>query len=123
MCKNIFLCSICFQNLFGLIIFIDFIKVFICSFFLLLLIDLFGIIVPTLRVAIKAIYRSGILNPFAFRLNTYEATIMRQKVLKGLCQSNKSEINLFMALKSEEMTNITKQNKIICNGIAIIIIN
>ena len=39
--------------------------------------------------------------PLAFRLNTYEASRIRQKVLEGLCMRNKSEINLFIALKSE----------------------
>lgn len=90
------------------------------------LVELFGVIAPTLRAAIKAIYRNGVLNPetsqqcevitsaswaafynlelvvaLAFRLNTYEASRIRQKVLEGLCQRKKSEINLFMALKSE----------------------
>ena len=90
------------------------------------LVELFGVIAPTLRVAIKAIYKSGTLcsvstqrcdlaTPtswatfynlemviaLAFRLNTYEASRIRQKVLEGLCMRNKSEINLFIALKSE----------------------
>ena len=90
------------------------------------LMELFGVIAPTLRAAIKAIYKSGTLNPattqqgeaitsanwatfynlevvisLAFRLNTYEASRIRQKVLEGLCMRNKSEINLFIALKSE----------------------
>ena len=83
-------------------------------------------IAPTLRVTIRAIYMSGTLCPvvtqlcdtitpaswatfynlemvvaLAFRLNTYEASRIRQKVLEGLCMRNKSEINLFIALKSE----------------------
>ena len=70
------------------------------------LVELFGVIAPTLRAAIKAIYKSGALNPattqqgeaitFAnwatfynlevvisleFRLNTYEASRIRAKVL------------------------------------------
>ena len=90
------------------------------------LVELFGVIAPTLRAAIRAIYKSGTLCPIitqrcdmitpacwttfynlevvialAFRLNTYEASRIRQKVLKGLCMRNKSEINLFIALKSE----------------------
>ena len=36
----------------------------------------------------------------AFRLNTYEASRIRKKVLDGLYMRNKSEINLFIALKS-----------------------
>ena len=75
------------------------------------LMELFGVIAPTLRAAIKAIYKSGMLcsvttqqcdtiSPaswatfynlevviaLAFRLNTYEASRIRQKVLESLCQ-------------------------------------
>ena len=75
------------------------------------LVELFGVIAPTLRSAIKAIYRSGTLCPvstqrcdtitpaswatyynfevviaLAFRLNTYEANRIREKVLESLCQ-------------------------------------
>ena len=90
------------------------------------LVELFGVIAPTLRTAIKAIYKSGTLCPvstqrcdlampkswatyynlevviaLAFRLNTYEASRIRAKVLEGLYMRNISEINLFIALKSE----------------------
>ena len=90
------------------------------------LVELFGVLAPTLRAAIKAIYKSEMLCPaatqrcdtitpaswatfynlemvvaLAFRLNTYEASRIRQKVLEGLCMRNKREINLFIALKSE----------------------
>ncbi len=90
------------------------------------LVELFGVIAPTLRTAIKAIYKSGtlcsvstqrcdlatpaswaafynlkVVIALAFRLNTYVASRIRQKVLEGLCMRNKSEINLFIALKSE----------------------
>lgn len=90
------------------------------------LVELFGVLAPTLRAAIKAIYKSEMLCPaatqrcdtitpaswatfynlemvvaLAFRLNTYEASRIRQKVLEGLSMRNKSEINLFIALKSE----------------------
>ena len=76
------------------------------------LVKLFGVIAPTLRAAIKAIYKSGILCPattqrcdlatpqswatfynlevviaLAFLLNTYKASKIRQKVLEGLSQS------------------------------------
>ena len=89
------------------------------------LVELFAVIAPTLQSAIRAIYKSGTLCPvstqrcdlatpaswatfynleviiaLAFRLNTYEASWIRQKVLEGLCMRNKSEINLFIALKS-----------------------
>ena len=74
------------------------------------LVELFGIIAPTLRVAIKAIYKSETLCPVStqrcdlatpkswatfynlevvitltFRLSTYEASRIRQKVLGVLC--------------------------------------
>ena len=90
------------------------------------LVELFGVIAPTIRAVIIAIYKNGTLCPvstqrcdlampkcwatyynlevviaLAFRLNTYEASRIRQKVLEGLCMRNKSEINLFIALKSE----------------------
>ena len=76
------------------------------------LVELFGVISPTLRAAIKAIYKSGTLCPvstqrcdlatpkgwatyynlevaiaLAFLLNTYKASKIRQKVLEGLSQS------------------------------------
>ena len=90
------------------------------------LVELFGVIAPTLRAVIIAIYKNGTLCPvstqrcdlampkcwatyynlevviaLAFRLNTYEASRIRQKVLEGLCMRNKSEINLLITLKSE----------------------
>lgn len=90
------------------------------------LMELFGVIAPTLRAAIKAIYKSGALNPattqqgeamtsanwatyynlevvisLAFRLNTYETSRIRAKVLEGLYMRNKSEINMFITFKSE----------------------
>ena len=74
------------------------------------LVELFGVIAPTLRAAIRAIYKSEMLYPaatqrcdtiipaswatfynlemvvaLAFRLNTYEASRIRQKVLESLC--------------------------------------
>ena len=89
------------------------------------LVELFGVIAPTLRAAIKAIYTSGVLCPvttqrcdlampkswatfynlevviaLAFRLNTYEASRIRQKVLESLTQRKMEVFNLFFALKS-----------------------
>ena len=86
-------------------------------------VELFGVVAPTLRVAIKAIYKSGTLCPvitqrcdlvvskswaiyynlevviaLAFRLNTYEASRIRQKVLEGLCKRKKADINLLISL-------------------------
>ena len=73
------------------------------------LVELFGVVAPTLRSAIKAIYKSGTLSPattqrcdfatptnwatfynlevviaLAFRLNTYEASRIRQQILEML---------------------------------------
>ena len=82
------------------------------------LVELFGVIAPTLRAAIKAIYKSGILCPattqrcdlatpkgwatfynlevviaLAFRLNTYEASRIRQKVLESFSQRKENGSN------------------------------
>ena len=79
------------------------------------LVELFGVIAPTLRTAIKAIYKNGTLcsittqrcklaTPqnwatyynldeviaFAFRLSTYDASRIRQKVLEGFSHRNDS---------------------------------
>ena len=89
------------------------------------LVELFGVIAPTLRVAIKAIYKSGTLCPvstprcdlatpkswatfynlevviaLAFRLNTYEASRIRQKVLESICQRKESGISILLSLES-----------------------
>ena len=89
------------------------------------LVELFGVIAPTLRAAIKAIYKSEMLCPaatqrcdtitpaswatfynlemvvaLAFRLSTYEASRIRQKVLESLTQRKMEVFNLFFALKS-----------------------
>ena len=90
------------------------------------LVELFGVIASTLRAAIKAIYKSGTLYPvstqrcdlatpaswatfynlevviaLAYRLNTYEASRIRQKVLKSLKHWNE---NLFTAIKFDNGT-------------------
>lgn len=94
------------------------------------LVELFGVIAPTLRVAIKAIYKSGTLCPvstqrcdlatpkswatfynlevviaLAFRLNTYEANRIRQKVLEGFSQRKENGINLLISLGREATMN------------------
>ena len=94
------------------------------------LVELFGVIAPTLRAAIKAIYKSRTLCPattqrcdlatpeswatfynleviiaLAFRLNTYEACRIRQKVLKALCQRKESGINLLISLGHDAPMN------------------
>ena len=85
------------------------------------LVELFGVIAPTLRAAIKAIYKSGMVCPvstqrcdlatpaswatfyklevviaLAFRLNSYEASRVRQKVLESLCPRKENEANLLI---------------------------
>ena len=89
------------------------------------LVELFGVIDPTLRVAIKAIYKSGtlcsvstqrcdlatpaswatfynleVVITLAFRLNTYEASRIRQKVLDSICQRKKSRVSLLVSIGS-----------------------
>ena len=94
------------------------------------LVELFGVIVQTLRATIRAIYKSGTLCPvttqqcdlattkswatfynlevviaLAFRLNTYEASWMRQKVLERVSQRKENGINLLISLGSEAPMN------------------
>ena len=86
------------------------------------LVELFGVMSPTLRAAIRAIYRNGlfcsattqrcdlatpkswatfynleVVIALAFRLNTYEASKIRQKVLEGLCQRKENGICWIMS--------------------------
>ena len=85
------------------------------------LVELFGVVAPTLRAAIKAIYKSGtlcsattqrcdlvtpkswatfynleVVIALAFRLNTYEASRIRQKVLESICQRKESGIDFLI---------------------------
>ena len=94
------------------------------------LVELFGVIAPTLRAAIKAIYKSGMVCPvstqrcdlatpkswatfynleaviaIASRLNTYEASRIRQKVLESLCQRKENDINLLISLGHDASMN------------------
>ena len=94
------------------------------------LVELFGVIAQTLQSAIRAIYKSGTLCPvstqrcdlatpaswatfynlevvitLAFRLNTYEASRIRQKVLENLCQRKENGINLLISLGREATMN------------------
>ena len=89
------------------------------------LVELFGVIAPTLRAAIKTMYKSGTLCPvstqqcdlatpkswatfynleviivLAFHLNTYEASLIRQKVLEGVCQRKENRISILLSLGS-----------------------
>ena len=94
------------------------------------LVELFGVIAPTLRTAIRAIYKSETLCPvstqrcdlatpkswatfynlevvivLAFRLKTYEASRIRQKVLESLCKRKENEINLLISLGHDAPMN------------------
>ena len=85
------------------------------------LVELFGVIAPTLRTAIKAIYKSGtlcsvstqrcdlampkswatfynleVVIALAFRLNTFETSRIRQKVLEGLHQRKMSKLRFYI---------------------------
>ena len=89
------------------------------------LVELFVVIAPTLRTAIKAIYKSRALCPtttqrcdvitpkswatfynlevviaLAFRLNSYEASRIRQKVLEGFSQRKESRVSLLVSIGS-----------------------
>ena len=94
------------------------------------LVELFGVIAPTLRAVIIAIYKNGTLCPvstqrcdlampkcwatyynlevviaLAFRLNTYEASRIRQKVLECLCRRKENGNSLFIWLGEKYMGN------------------
>ena len=100
------------------------------------LVELLGVILPTLRAAIKAIYKSGTLCPvstqrcdlatpkswatfynlevviaLAFRLNTYEASKIRHKVLESLYQRKENGISLllFSSIGLKQQTHNKKQ--------------
>ena len=92
------------------------------------LVELFGVIAPTLRAAIKAIYKSRTLCPvstqhcdlampqswatyynlemviaLAFRVNTYEASRIREKVLESLCQRKENGLYLLLTLDNTKV--------------------
>ena len=92
------------------------------------LVELFRVIAPTLRSVIKAIYKSGMLCPvstqrcglatpaswatfynlemviaLAFRLNTYEASRIREKVLESLCQRKENGLYLLLTLDNTKV--------------------
>ena len=99
------------------------------------LVELFMVIATTLRAAIKAIYKNGTLCPvntqrcdlatpkiwatyynlevviaLAFRLNTYEASRIRQKVFESLCQRKENGINLFITYRCMRQQILSKGN-------------
>ena len=92
------------------------------------LVELFRVIAPTLRSVIKAIYKSEMLCPvstqrcglatpaswatfynlemviaLAFRLNTYEASRIREKVLESLCQRKENGLYLLLTLDNSKV--------------------
>lgn len=92
------------------------------------LVELFGVIAPTLQSVIRAIYKSGTLCPvnskrcdlatpkswatfynlemviaLAFRLNTYEASRIREKVLESLCQRKENGLYLLLTLDNTKV--------------------
>ena len=94
------------------------------------LVELFGVIAPTLQAAIKAIYKSGtlcsvstqrcdlatpkswatfynleVVITLAFRLNTYEASRIRQKILESIYQRKENGINLLISLGHDAPMN------------------
>ncbi len=89
------------------------------------LVELFGALAPTLRAAIKAIYKSGtlcsattqrcdiatpaswatfysleVVIALAFRLNTYEASMIGQKVLESISQRKEKGISILLSVGS-----------------------
>lgn len=99
------------------------------------LVELFGVIAPTLRAAIRAIYKNGVfcsattqqcdlatpaswatfynlevVIALAFRLNTYEASRIRQKVLESICQRKENGINLFITYRCMRQQILSKGN-------------
>ena len=87
------------------------------------LVTLFQIIVPTLRASIKAIYKNNICNPMscqcdcringnywiecynltiivalAFRLNTRQADMVREALLKRITQTQNEKISIFLTI-------------------------
>lgn len=85
------------------------------------LVELFGVVAPTLRAAIKAIYKNCGICPtttrrcdvvtsiswatfynieviiaLTFRLDTYEAEKIRRKVLDSICRQKRKQICLFL---------------------------
>ena len=97
------------------------------------LVELFGVIAPTLRAAIRTIYKSGmfclattqrcdlatptswatyynleVVIALAFHLSTYEASRIRQKVLESLYRRKEGKGNLFVCcVKWESKVGLT----------------
>ncbi len=94
------------------------------------LVELFGVVAPTLRAAIKAIYKNsglcptstqryssvtstswatfynlGVIIALAFYLKTYRAERIRRKSLETLCRLQKDENNLIILIDSKFPVN------------------
>ena len=90
------------------------------------LVELFDVIAPTLRAAIRAVYKSGVLNPceverliklpngyftnvyalpivvaLAFRINTSNAVMVRNALLERLCLRKERQM-LWLSLGSKQ---------------------
>ncbi len=90
------------------------------------LVELFNVIIPTLRTAIRAVYKSGVLNPceverhiklpngyftdvyalpmvvaLAFRINTSNAVMVRNALLERLCLRKERQI-LWLSLSDRQ---------------------
>lgn len=90
------------------------------------LVELFGVIAPTLRAAIRAVYRSGVLNPceverrirlpngyftdvyalpmvvtLAFRIDTPSASSVRNALLERLCLRKERQM-LWLSLSGRQ---------------------
>ena len=92
------------------------------------LVELFGVIAPTLRAAIRAVYKCGVLNPLeaekriklpngyyadmyalpmvvalAFRIDTSDAATVRNALLERLCR--RKEIQVLLVSVNNRMPN------------------
>ena len=90
------------------------------------LVELFDVIVPTLRAAIRAVYKSGVLKPYeverrikltngyysetyslpmvvalAFRINTPNAVMVRKALLERLCLRKERQV-LWVSLSNRQ---------------------
>ena len=90
------------------------------------LVELFDVIVPTLRAAIRAVYKSGVLKPYeverrikltngyysevyslsmvvalAFRINTSNAVMVRKALLERLCLRKERQV-LWVSLSNRQ---------------------
>ena len=95
------------------------------------LVELFGVIAPTLRAAIRAVYKSGVLKEYevqrfvrqkngynadvfsfpviaalAFRINTFGAEQVRNAMFEGLCwRKEKTSIFFSLGLNGTKASN------------------